>query len=125
MSHTYGEEMMKKSRIHIPGTLVAFMSIPLLAGCHLFWTAPGNTSADWTLQRDTRTLIGFYEHSAGGSMQPNVVDTALVKRDASGWVETWVVDRNGTRVDYEVSFRPSPRGGTDISVSPKQSVKGE
>ena len=110
---------MRKSQIHILHAVVAFMLIVLLAGCHLFWTAPGNTSADSTLQRDVRQMIGVFEHATGGSASPNVVDTLYVKRDGNVWVETWVVDRDGTRVEYEVTFHPSPRGGTDFGVSRK------
>ena len=98
-------------------SLLALALLTSLAGCQLFWTAPGNTSADWTLQRDVRHLLGFIEHTEGGSTPPNVVDTLYVRRDGNEWVETWVVDRNGTRVEYEVSFRPSPRGGTDFTIS--------
>ena len=63
-------------------------------------------------------MIGVWESTEGGSTQPNVVDTVFVKRDGNEWVETWVVDRNGTQVEYEVSFSPSA-GGTMFGVSQK------
>ncbi len=100
-------------------SLLTLALLTSLAGCQLFWTAPGTTIADWTLQRDVRRMVGIAEAADGGSDPANVVDTRYVTRDGNVWVEIWVVDRGGTQIEYTVEFRPSPRGGTDFSVSRK------
>ena len=105
-----------KKLMRIPRAFAALVLVMSLVGCGLFSTVPGDTTADWRLQREVKRVIGLLEASAGGSNPPNVVDTHDVKSDGKWWVETWVVDRSGTRVEYQVGFRPSPRGGTDLSV---------
>ena len=98
-------------------SLLATALLTSLVGCQLFWTAPGSTIADSTLQRDVRGMIGIYEAADGGSEPANVVDTRFVTRDENRWVETWIIDRDGTQVEYNVQFRPSPIGGTDFTIS--------
>ena len=107
-----------KKLMRIPRAFAALSLVMSLAGCALFFEKmPGDTTAGWVLQRDIKRMIGVFEKAYGGSNPANVVDTRYVKNDEKkGRVETWVVDRSGTRVEYEVSFRPSPRGGTDFSV---------
>ncbi len=97
-------------------SLLTLALLTSLAGCQLFWTAPGTTIADSTLQRDVRRMVGVFEAADGGSDPANVVDTRYVSRDENGWVEIWVVDRGGTRIEYTVNFRASPMGGTDIAI---------
>ena len=104
---------MTNSRKHILGTIGALVLVVLLVGCQ---SVPGETTAGWLLQQDVMNMIGMWEANEGGSNPPNVVDTRHVSLDGDKHVEIWVIDRNGTRIEYEVNFRPSPRGGTDFGV---------
>ncbi|MBZ0138572.1 MAG: hypothetical protein K8H87_02210 [Pseudorhodoplanes sp.] len=77
---------------------------------------PGTTAADPLLQRDT--FAGSSAAIAGarpkGCDRQWVVDTRLVapRRDHAPWSERWSYDLCGTRAEVEMTFTPSPRGGT-------------
>ena len=75
-----------------------------LTSCYLFWTAPGSTRADAGTQRMIRSYIGSFEAGHGGSNPPNIVATRVVRTMGYLFDEIWVVDRNGTRVEYEVQI---------------------
>ncbi|GIK79689.1 MAG: hypothetical protein KJZ73_00480 [Pseudorhodoplanes sp.] len=77
---------------------------------------PGATAADPLLQRDT--FAGSNAAIAGARPKDCdrqwVVDTRLVapRRDNEPWSERWIYDMCGTRAEVEMTFTPSPRGGT-------------
>ncbi|MEI6350917.1 MAG: hypothetical protein WCP06_07410 [Verrucomicrobiota bacterium] len=102
-----------------------------LAGCVSFpaATIPGGTRADFILRRDVYKTIAICERAAGGGWDSFIVDTKIVEPPTSPtgrWREMWTVSRSGHSVEYPVTFTPSPRGGTDITVSrPSRSASGE
>lgn len=111
---------MKENPTRVSSCLAALLLIVSLSGCGLFYKPPGATRTQGVLAMDTERLVAAYENALGGSSNPEILDTRFVKRDGNGWVEIWVVDRKGTRIEYEVTFQPSRRGGTDIRVSLKK-----
>jgi hypothetical protein len=81
---------------------------------------PGDTVASPLLQRDTLRIIIVMDGAEDKTCpKRTVVNTESIKKptrpDDTG-EERWTVDRCGKAIPYLVTFRPSARGGTDISV---------
>jgi hypothetical protein len=110
--------------------LVFFLALGL-CGCMTVGTAmiPGQTFADFTLKRDTYRQLGVLERGCAGTKNgqgvnryadPDIVDTTVVEYPVTpggSWKEHWKVRRTGgVTAVYTVTYRPSPQGGTDISV---------
>lgn len=82
---------------------------------------PGDTITDPQLQRDLRQGVAAASAMKGDKncKEPGkVVDTRLLAaKDApQRWAEVWSVERCGAKMDIEVSFQASPKGGTDWSI---------
>ena len=81
---------------------------------------PGNTVASPLLQRDTLTIINAMDGAEDKACaKRTVVNTESIKTPArpdDTGEERWTVDRCGKSIPYRVTFTPSARGGTDISV---------
>ncbi len=83
---------------------------------------PGQTGADPLLQRNA--LQGATAATVTSPRAPKdcrqryVVDTrTTTPPERSGsWVERWTYDLCGTKVDVDMTFTPSARGGTDWSA---------
>ncbi len=87
-------------------------------------SVPGNTVASPLLQRDTLRIILVMDGAADNTCaKRTVVNTEPIKRptrpDDTGQ-ERWTVDRCGKAIPYLVTYTPSARGGTDISVKPEK-----
>ena len=82
-------------------------------------TAPqtSGTGADAILQSDVMRMIGMFESADGGSKQPIFISASGASKSGTTVVEHWIVDSNGKKVTYEVTFTPSPRGGVDFGVA--------
>ena len=77
--------------------------------------------ADELLRSDTMLAIAGYEASAYGCETPTLAAGQVMippAQSSDAWVEVWTVDACGATHTYEVTFTPSPGGGTDYSVSP-------
>jgi hypothetical protein len=84
----------------------------VVAGC----STPGETRANFTLQRDIHAMINRLERADGHPGGGRVVDTKLVSEEHGTAVEDWYVARGEQRVVYRVTMVPSPQGGTDYRV---------
>jgi hypothetical protein len=88
-------------------------------------TLPGETIADNSLKWDIYRTINIFESGLTGCTYTpaglKVVDTRLTQAPGPSvdgrWVEIWVVKRGKANVEYIVTLRPSPQGGTDIQVT--------
>ena len=85
---------------------------------------PGQSGADYALQRDALGTLMFSDQIADDSHcgHRNVVNTEITDPPRNPgkdpWVEKWTLDRCGKLIYYKVTFTPTPvRGGTDYSVS--------
>lgn len=82
--------------------------------------APGDTITDPQLQRDLRQGVAAASAIRGDKdcREPGkVIDTRLLTAPKpERWAEVWSVERCGARIDIEVSFQASPKGGTDWSI---------
>jgi hypothetical protein len=75
--------------------------------------------ADSLLKSDTLALIETYENSQGCSsvsLTTGVVTQYPDPNPGGVWQEMWTVDACGEAHVYEITFTPSPGGGTDMSV---------
>jgi len=80
---------------------------------------PGETKADAVLKEDVAAALKQQELAYGCStLWLTVLDTKLVSPfDGHKSVEKWTVKScNGELHAYEVSFMPTPDGGTDIGI---------
>lgn len=80
---------------------------------------PGESLTDSTLRRDTYRNIGIIEKARDGSFNPRILNTKIVESPATpggAWKERWTVSHLDTPVEYLITFKPSPRGGTDIAI---------
>ena len=90
----------------------------LLLGC-VTVTVPGETRADPVLKRSVTDFIKRLEVAYHCStMKLTVTDTKVTTPfDGMQSQEKWdILSCNGENHSYEVSFRPSPRGGTDFRI---------
>jgi hypothetical protein len=62
-------------------------------------------------------MIGTYESAAGGSNKPRLLSATAVGKRGAAISERWVIDSNGKNITYQVLLVPSPKGGTDYSVT--------
>jgi hypothetical protein len=96
-------------------------ALPLLVATCGDAPVPGETTADPVLQHDVTQLLMMMDAGrAKGCSQRKVVDTRMVEWQPDHHTERWIVDRCGERVDYRVTYRPSPRGGTDFDIHPEK-----
>lgn len=75
------------------------------------------TGADAILQSDVMRMIGMFESAGGGSKQPIFISASGAGKSGTTVIEHWIVDSNGKKVTYEVTFTPSPQGGVDFRVA--------
>jgi hypothetical protein len=123
---------MKTATVVLVAILIA--SAALLTGCLSAETqgaafTPGQSLCSFTLRKDVHKSITMAEralhgtpHGTGTSswLTPIIVDTKVVERpqaQGGAWKEKWTVRRSGYHVYYTVSFVPSPKGGTDFSLT--------
>jgi len=94
----------------------------LLLGCAKPPPPPGpppgvNTVADAKVIGDVLQSINTYESAVNrADVSPRLVAADPVGRRGESFVEQWVVDSGGTRVEYEVQLNPSGRGGADYRI---------
>lgn len=82
--------------------------------------------ADELLRNDTMLAIAGYEGSSYGCDNPTLVTGQVTVQPLEGggaegaglWVEVWNVEACGAVHSYEITFIPSPGGGTDYSITP-------
>jgi len=104
------------------GLLPALLACLSLGAC----ATPGETQAGWRLQNDIEKLINMNEFAHGYilSFGSRVVDTKVVSVDGNVITEHWFVKRGDRQVMYVVKMTPSPRGGTNFTVTlPKEDQK--
>ena len=77
------------------------------------------SAADETLKADIVKFIGMVESGRGGSAPLTVIDIIDIRPVGPGTPakETWLIDRKGKIVRYEITMTPSQRGGTDLSIN--------
>jgi hypothetical protein len=100
---------------------VIFMVTMFLVSCATM-KLPGQSGADYILQRDASQFVMLLESAADNTCkQSKIVNTEIIDYPKNPgkdpWTERWTVDRCGNLVYYKVEFTPSPRRGTDFSVS--------
>lgn len=79
---------------------------------------PGRTAASPALQRDILGMLATCERARAPGCPLRVVDTRVLPGSTlADHGERWTLDRCGARVDYDISMRPTPDGGTDFSLS--------
>lgn len=137
-----------KSKIECSALLLAIcaaMLVAALTGCSTVNASlvPGKTIADLRLKTDVYKAIKVCEMACYKGKDKDIgrglswannpatvdihfADTAVLEPPnalGSPWKESWTVQRSGAVAVYVVSFRPSPRGGTDIGVSFPPTIK--
>jgi hypothetical protein len=117
------EKMKRRSLLALAAVVLTFA----LAGCagRPLTGIPGESLTDATLSRDTYRNIGIIEKAQNGNFNPRILNTKIVEPPATPggpWKEQWTVSHHGTPVEYNLTFTPSPRGGTAIAIKapPKQ-----
>ena len=95
------------------------LAFATLAGC-LSPQLPGETSTGGVLAADILRHVESFERALGypGFTEDRVVNTEIVGIDGETVTERWTVSRDGEEVHYVITLTPSPRGGTDISITP-------
>jgi len=84
---------------------------------------PGKSTADRALEKDTLTMVmGLDGGASPDCKQRRIANQEIVSADASGAIENWFVDRCGSLVRYAVTYKPNPRGGTNLFVKPGEVV---
>jgi hypothetical protein len=102
--------------------IVAWPTITSLLGSGETNTATYSGRADAVLKQDVLNVIANYESAQNGCNEV----TLLMGQDAPGsgqsgdgsWSELWQILACDASHLYEITFVPSPQGGTDFSVSP-------
>lgn len=82
---------------------------------------PGLTIADPALQHDANHAAKVLVKSSrpAGCERTILIDTLLTtppEGAGSSWIERWTFDQCTTRADVEMTFTPSPKGGTAWSA---------
>ena len=103
-----------------PGARYAFflLSGTLLLACATV-NVPGETRADSVLKRSVTDFIKQLEVAYHCSTMKLIVTNTQVTMpfDGKQSQEKWdILSCNGENHSYEVSFRPSPQGGTDFAI---------
>lgn len=84
---------------------------------------PGKSTADARLEKDTLFLImGMDRAEDPGCNQRRVANREIVSADSGGAIENWTLDRCGTLVRYGITYRPNPKGGTNLFTTPGVAV---
>jgi hypothetical protein len=100
--------------------ILAWPTITSLLGSGTPGTYSGR--ADAILKQDVLNAIANYEASQNGCSEV----TLFMGQDAPGsgqtgdgsWTELWQILACGESHLYEITFTPSPQGGTDFSATP-------
>jgi hypothetical protein len=80
---------------------------------------PGPTSASPRLEKDTLSMIMILDSGHDASCKQRTVEKReIISAHATGAQEQWTLNRCGTLVLYRVTYTPSPKGGTNLSVQP-------
>lgn len=82
--------------------------------------AQGGTADSPILQRDVTQTVLIADYAMDMQCRERkVVSTEVIEAspDRKTGAERWVLERCGKLVSYRVTFKPSPRGGTDFAVS--------
>lgn len=95
---------------------LAFLTLAALVGCAASNNIPGDTHADATLKRDIYQTIRTYELATTKDYYPKVIDTTHQDLAGGASREIWTVISGTVQSKYEVNVRPSPQGGSDLSV---------
>ena len=77
--------------------------------------------ADELLRKDVMDAIANYESAADClevSLSGGQVVLSPDQTSDGSWKETWQVSACGTFHLYEITFTPSPQGGTDFAITP-------
>lgn len=85
---------------------------------------PAKTVADEQLQRDILATIGKSEGDFGAKQSPTLLETRAMSQAPAEITEIWVVSRGEQWMAYTVTMKPSPKGGTDFSVTGPNRVTG-
>ena len=108
---------------------VATLHFCALAACAIVPSSvPGKTGASPVLQRDVLQIILPMDRGLDKDCnQRKIVNTEILitPTSANGFtaVEHWTLDRCGKPIPYQVTMRPSPRGGTDFTVGQAADTK--
>jgi len=90
------------------------------AGPQLVNGYPGQTIADLQLRTDigARLVKTMADSFNGGCPNVHVANTVVTHEGASGkpWMEEWTTRGCGQWRKFEVTFTPSPQGGTDYAA---------
>jgi hypothetical protein len=83
---------------------------------------PGGSAADPLLQRDAMqgALAALIPATPADCKRPVATDTSVTGSPPNGrdpWVERWTFDLCGKKAALDVTFTPSPNGGTDWSTT--------
>ena len=83
---------------------------------------PGASAADPLLQRDAMqgALAALIPATPEGCKHPVATDTSVTGSPPNGrdpWVERWTFDLCGKKATLDMTFTPSPNGGTDWSTT--------
>jgi hypothetical protein len=83
---------------------------------------PGESAADPLLQRDAMqgALAALIPATPEGCKHPVATDTSVTGSPPNGrdpWVERWTFDLCGKKAALDMTFTPSPNGGTDWSTT--------
>jgi hypothetical protein len=83
---------------------------------------PGESAADPLLQRDAMqgALAALIPATPKDCKHTVATDTSVIGSPPNGrdpWVERWTFDLCGKKAALDVTFTPSPNGGTDWSTT--------
>ncbi len=99
-----------------------FMVTTFLVGGATTTKLPGQSLADYILQRDAGRVVMILDGAIDDTCkQREIVNTEIIEYPENPskdpWTERWTVDRCGELVYYKVVFTPSSSGGTTFFVS--------
>ena len=88
---------------------------------------PGTSAADPVLQRDAmpNVLLVLNAASPKECQQPVATDSKIIGPAPTGgkpWCERWTFDACGKKAEVDITFTPSPNGGTDWAASPVKMI---
>lgn len=104
------------------GLILPFLISFLLTSCATAPQAPGNTTTSPTLRADVWYYVRIYEKASNPNCEPKLVKTEVIDVQKTGGhvksvKERWTVECSGKITNYIITLTPSPRGGTDFSIS--------